>query len=268
MTVHPSAVDTANEPRAPRVALAAALLDQALQSQRSGTFDEAVRQHPRAARWLVRRLLPVVRGAAGDALPDDSLPLAAAWLLRWAVTQLRPDAEPAFDGIADEAWLQLPGWRPFLAMAAHQGQLAVPDFPRRYRRRAGEAALDNLCGLWDVQPSTVYRVLERARQSMAQLAVEAPPDALRRLSLRRFVAAEAQRLQGVAHGAAREAWHAHQARRVISRPLQHGSIGDHQRHFDNTDQKGEKGNTQESELQRRRPVFVFPPVIPQCYRHF
>ncbi len=214
MTVHPSAVDTANEPRAPRVALAAALLDQALQSQRSGTFDEAVRQHPRAARWLVRRLLPVVRGAAGDALPDDSLPLAAAWLLRWAVTQLRPDAEPAFDGIADEAWLQLPGWRPFLAMAAHQGQLAVPDFPRRYRRRAGEAALDNLCGLWDVQPSTVYRVLERARQSMAQLAVEAPPDALRRLSLRRFVAAEAQRLQGVAHGAAREAWHAHQARRV------------------------------------------------------
>lgn len=214
MTVHPPAADTAAETRAPRVVLAAALLDQALQAQRSGTFDELLRQRPRAARWLVRGLLPVVRGAAGDALPDDGLPQAAAWLLRWAVTQLRPDAEPGFDGIADDAWLQLPGWRPFLAMAAHQGHVPVPDFPRRYRRRAGEAALDNLCGLWDVQPSTVYRVLERARQSMAQLAVEAPPDAVRRLSLRRLVAAEAQRAQGIGDEAARAAWHLRQARRA------------------------------------------------------
>ena len=44
--------------------------------------------------------------------------------------------------------------------ATAHGYLAVPDFPRVYRRRNGEAALDNLCGLWNVGASTVYRSLK------------------------------------------------------------------------------------------------------------
>ena len=184
-------LESAAGPSTRRIELAATLLEHAIQAERSGTLAELVRQRPRAAQWLVRRWLPVLRGAAGDALADDDLPRAAAWLLRWAVTQLRPDAAPRLDGLDDEIWLQRHGWRPFVAMAGHLGHLVIPDFPRHYRRRPGESALDNLCGLWGVQPSTLYRVLERARQTMAALAVDSAPDAARCLALRQWAAGQA-----------------------------------------------------------------------------
>ena len=201
-------------PSARRIELAATLLEQAIQAERSGTFAELVRQRPRAAQWLARRWLPVLRGAAGDAVADDDLARAAAWLLRWAETQLRPDAAPRFDGLGDEIWLQRHGWRPFLAMASHLGHLAIPDFPRHYRRRPGEPALDNLCGLWGVQPSTLYRVLERARQMMAALAVDSAPDAARCLALRQWAAGQALLTMSSADEASRDEWHLRQAKRA------------------------------------------------------
>jgi DNA-binding transcriptional ArsR family regulator len=203
----PSAPDVA----VPRLDLVQALLDTALQAQRNGTLDELVRTRPRAARWLMRRHDAVLRGSAGDAVANGAAPPFAAWLLRWLVTQLRPDAEPGFDGIADEAWLQLPGWRPMLATASIAGWLRVPDFPRHYRRRLGEPPLDNLCGLWGVGPSTIYRTLERARHLMALALLDPAPDALRRLSLRRFVLAELSPLLIDLPETARAAWHLRQA---------------------------------------------------------
>lgn len=194
-----------------RLALVQALLDAALQAQRSGTLAELVREHPLATRWLLRRHASVMRGTAGDAWPADPQALAAEPLLRWLVTQLRPDAEPHFDGIGRDAWLQLSGWRPLLAMASHAGLLPVPDFPHHYRRRSGEAALDNLCGLWGVGPSTVYRLLEKARQMMAAQLLEPRVDAQRRLSLRRLVALEVHARLALADATDRAAWHMRQA---------------------------------------------------------
>lgn len=209
-----SATHPASDPSTQRVDLAARLLEQAIQAERSGTLAELVRQRPRALQWLARRWLPTMRGAAGDALADDDLPRAAAWLLQWAVTQLRPDAAPRLDGLDEDIWLQLPGWRPFIAMASHLGYIAVPDFPRHYRRRAGEGALDNLCGVWGVQPSTVYRVLERARLTLASLAVSQLPDAARLLALRQWTTGRALAAQTVTEEAHRGSWHLRQARRA------------------------------------------------------
>jgi tetratricopeptide (TPR) repeat protein len=192
----------------------AALVEQAIQAERGGTLIELVSQRPRAVRWLLHRWLPVLRGAAGDALGDDDLPRAAAWLLRWAVTQLRPDHAPRFDGLDEDIWLQRQGWRAFLAMASHLGYIVIPEFPRRYRRRPGELAVDNLCGLWDVQPSTVYRVLERARVAMAALAIDQVPDAAHSLALREWTAARAPQHPAAGDDGARRAWHMRQAQRA------------------------------------------------------
>jgi tetratricopeptide (TPR) repeat protein len=216
----------------PRVSLVLALLDAAVQAQRNGTLDELVRSRPLVVRWLLRRHEAVLRGTAGDALAPGDMAQRATLLLRWLVTQLRPDAEPGFDGIADEAWLQLPGWRPMLAMAGVTGWLRVPDFPRQYRRRSGEPPLDNLCGLWGVGPSTVYRTLERARQLMALALLDPAPDVLRRLSLRRFVLAELHARLEWPGDEERTAWHlrqaaaAHEPRDAASRLWHHWQAGD------------------------------------------
>jgi tetratricopeptide (TPR) repeat protein len=195
-----------------RLSLIEELLDAALTALRQGTLELLVRQRPLAARWLMRRFLPVVQGTVGDALAAQAdASEVPALLLRWLVTQLRPDLEPRLEGIGDEAWLNLVAWRPMLALMCHHRLAEVPAFPGRYRKRAGEAAVDNLCGLWDVGPSTFYRYVERGKHQMALIAMESTPAAARCLSLRRFVVAalaargfwttEPQRLQ----------WHVSQA---------------------------------------------------------
>lgn len=191
--------------------LVQALLELALQAQRNGSLPELLREHPLAARWLVRRYQRVLSGTAGDTLPSGDLAPLASLGLRWLVTQLRPDSDSCFDGIGEAAWLQLAAWRPMLAVASHAGMLAVPDFPRQYRRRSGEAALDNLCGLWAVGPSTVYRMMERARHAMARVLVDANPDVARRMGLRRFVAHELLAQLQLVSDAQKSAWHQHQA---------------------------------------------------------
>jgi tetratricopeptide (TPR) repeat protein len=201
-----------------RTPLVEQMLDAALAAQRHGNLGELLRQHPRAARWLMRRFAGLVRGSAGDAFdarPADAA--VASVLLSWGVAQLRPDGQTGDTPIAPEAWLQQVAWRPMLAVACQTGFLPVPDFPGRYRRRPGEAPLDNLCGLWDVAPSSVYRYLERARQGLAALAASAPTDVVRILSLRQAAADEAMRLAHVQAPADRPAWHGRQAVRAVER---------------------------------------------------
>lgn len=200
------------------VARAAALIEAALVAQRAGTLHELVRQRPRAARWLMRRFEPLVVGAVGDALEvEQPLVLMADLLLRWALTQLRPDREPSFDGIQPKAWLDLTAWRPMLAATCYAGVLAVPEFRERYRRRAGEPAIENLCGLWSVGPSTFYRHLDRAKRTMAELLVREPIGLPMRFALRRWLQAEVARRQGLDTAEQRVAWHRRQAERALQR---------------------------------------------------
>ena len=205
--------DAGSTPRQVRVE---ALLDAALAAQRQGTLAELMHQRPRAARWLMRRLEGLVRASAGEALGSHPADVAAL-LLRWGVTQLRPDGLPAEAPIPPEAWLQLAGWRPVLALACQAGFLKVPDFPARYRRRPDEPALDNLCGLWDVAPSSFYRYLDRGRQALAVLLDEAPSSVARLLSLRQAAADEAARRLGLHGPAARAAWHRRQVPHALER---------------------------------------------------
>lgn len=200
------------------VALAEALIDAALAAQRSGTLDELVRQRPMAARWLMRRFQHLLIGTVGDALEvEQPLVLSADLLLRWALTQLRPDREPGFEGIDRKAWLDLTAWRPMLAATCYAGVLPVPDFRERYRRRVDEPSIENLCGLWSVGPSTFYRHLDRAKRSMAELLVREPIGIPTRFALRRYLQADAARRQGLATQDQRAAWHQRQAERALVR---------------------------------------------------
>lgn len=207
----PAAPERSTAAAAERLALAEDLLDAALAGLRQGALEPLVQQHPRAARWLMRHLRPVLRGTAGDALgPQGELAVEAAWLLRWAVTQLRPDQLPQLDGIGPEDWLHRPAWRPMIAVMCHARIAAVPDFPGHYRRRPDESPADNLCGLWGVDPSTFYRYVERGQRAMVRLAME-KPSVPRRFGLRRYVLAQLAPVCRWSGEAERAAWHRTQA---------------------------------------------------------
>ncbi len=201
----------ASGPTATRHEVLTRVLDAALQAERTGSLRELIRQHPRAVRGLMRRHEQLIRSTAGGAMPDDPLPVLARWLLRWLVAQLRPDGEGHLDGIPDAAWLHLSAWRPALAVASVAGFVVVPDFPRRYRRRSGEPAIENLSGLWNVDQSTVYRLIDRARRQMAHVALEPLTGANLRLSLRAAVLAELKRLRSDLDDVATPHWHELQA---------------------------------------------------------
>ncbi len=201
----------------PQLALVEALLDAALQARRAGRFADLVAERPRLVRWLLRRHGRVVRAAAGDALQGDALHEVADIVLRWLVVRLRPDAAAHLEHIGEEAWLHLTAWRPLLAVASTCGLLPIPDFPRAYRRRAHEAPLDNLCGLWSVGSSTVYRVLERGRRQMAQALLETRPDVPRELALREHVMHVLESTHPFGDEASRRIWHARQASRLRDR---------------------------------------------------
>lgn len=187
------------------------MLDAALSALRMGTLDMLIRQRPQAARWLMRPLLPVLAGTAGDATLNlhDSTEVASL-LLRWLVSQLRPDQEPSLERISDDAWIKLQAWRPMLAVMCHYRMADVPAFPGHYRRRTDEAAVDNLCGLWDVGPSTFYRYVERGKNQMARLLRDASQSVTLRLTLRRYVLDEIVRADVVASQEALLRWHLQQ----------------------------------------------------------
>jgi hypothetical protein len=195
-----------------RVLVAEARTTAALNALRAGTLRELVRQHdPVVRRYLPRALQPVL-ATAGDKLSYEHRHADAAGLwLRWAVTHLCPDPPARFEDIDRAAWLDRTSWRPALAAACHHGLATVPDFRDRYRRRADEAASDNLCGLWGVGPSTYYRYLDKAKRQIALMLLgdrKAPESTM---SLRAFVHERVLRPIPFATEAERIEWHRAQA---------------------------------------------------------
>jgi tetratricopeptide (TPR) repeat protein len=136
-------------------------------------------------------------------------------LLRWLVTQLRPDQESTFERIDREAWLNLTSWRPMLAVMCQAGLAPIPEFRDRYRRRADEIAMDNLCGLWGVGASTYYRYLERGKRLMAAIVRDAALTPARTFSLRRMIQLETYAKLGLNSDEQRARWHSRQAERSL-----------------------------------------------------
>jgi tetratricopeptide (TPR) repeat protein len=194
-----------------------AMLEAALAAQRSGTLEDLLRRHRLAARWAARPFLAIIQGTAGDALIQRSRERQVfELLLRWLVTQLRPDQESHLERIDRQAWLNLTSWRPMLAAMCYLGFAPVPDFRERYRRRLDEPTIDNLCGLWGVGPSTFYRYLDRAKRQMAAVLQERPVMPTRAWSLRSWVQSELRAQSDLADPAARMEWHRTQAIRALA----------------------------------------------------
>ena len=191
-----------------------AVLEGLLAAHKAGRLDELLAQHPRAAGRASRTWLKAVLGTAGDALPGER-PLGAATtlLLRWALTQLRPDRAPTLAGIERAAWLDRTSWRPLLALMCHYGFEPVPPFRDRYHARADEAAADVLCGLWSVGPSTFYRYLDKGERLLAQVLTRAP-QGVQATAVRRFVEHELASQVHFENDAQRAAWHRQQAQRA------------------------------------------------------
>lgn len=198
--------------RIPSPKVAEAVLMAALGAQRDGTLPGWLRRHRGVTRWLGRRLLPLVRGTAGEALRDDpEQVLAVTWLLRWAIGRLRPDHGPVDAPIAREDWLSRTSWRPMLVALCHFGFAPVPAFRDRYHAQPDEPAVSQLCGLWSIGPSTYYRYLDRARVALAAILRTGTLDVAQGLSLRHDVQSLVDRRLGLVDDTAREAWHARQA---------------------------------------------------------
>jgi tetratricopeptide (TPR) repeat protein len=200
----------------PRWPFADAVLAAALAAHKAGTLDELLQRRPRATRWLARRLLAPVHAVAGDAVtrgPAD----AAAWrlLLRATLARLRPDGRTGLDDIDADCWTTRSAWRPLLALACHHGFIAVAVLPQSYRARPDESAAEQLCGLWDVGPSTFYRHLDRGRRLLADALLDgllaSPPGGERSLVRQALLQHEVHSLLQLPDDAARRAWHARQA---------------------------------------------------------
>lgn len=200
----------------PSAAQVEALVDAALVAHRAGALEELLHRRPRLTRWVERHWLQPLLGAGGDALRGDGgRARAVTWLLRWGLAQLRPDRLPGLTGIDHASWLERTSWRPLLALMCQHGFEAVPDFPQRYRRRADEPVVDNLCGLWAIGPSTLYRALDKGRRQLAAVLRELPRQGADRLSLRAVVdqALAGQWAQQPAQ--ARQDWHQRQATQAL-----------------------------------------------------
>jgi tetratricopeptide (TPR) repeat protein len=171
----------------PSLSLTEAILVAALNAHKAGALGELLRQRDRATRWFARRYLRPILGAGGDAFAGDAaLAEATALLLRWATGQLRPDRGAYHQPIEREAWLERTSWRPLLALQCHFGLAQVPEFADRYRRRADESPVDNLCGLWSIGPSTFYRYIDKGRRQLAEI-LAAPMTGARVASMRALV---------------------------------------------------------------------------------
>jgi hypothetical protein len=158
--------------------------------------------------------LATLWGTLGDRLqPEARWPEGARLLLGWALARLRPDQLASLRDIPPQAWTEHTAWRPLLALACQHGLQAVPDLPAVYRRRTGEAVADNLCGLWAVGPSTLYRYLDKARRQLVDLLAQAEPEGEQLLSLRLY----AHLSLSVQGESPTPAWHIAQAREALLR---------------------------------------------------
>lgn len=193
------------------VQTAAMVLETALDMHRDGTLDHLLVDRPGAARWLTRIFLRPILGAAGDALPSErAMTTALTWLMEWAITQLRPDRASTLRIEERKAWLDSTSWRPMIAVMCHYGFAPTPDFKDRYYRRPNETPADNLCGLWNIGPSTYYRYLEKAKRLMARALYEQRLDRRHSQSLREFTRQRTYRLLNLTDASAQSRWHQQQ----------------------------------------------------------
>ena len=205
-------------PASPRAA--EALVEALLVAHRDAALPQWLQRHRHIAAWLSAHLLGPVRGSAGDRLQDETDDARAlAWLLGWALTQLRPDRASAATPIARDYWLAHTSWRPLLALGCHYGFMPVPAFRDRYHPQPGEAAASQLCGLWSVGPSTYYRYLDKAKRALAALLRGGHLDARQRLALRSWVQQRIAERPDLADEAALRRWHAVQAGRAGIEPI-------------------------------------------------
>jgi len=199
-------------------ALLGPLLDAFLAAERGGTLPALLQARPRLTRGYARRLLAPLWRVAGTALARDA-GAAQPWrlLLRALLAELRPDQQPGLDGIAAPLWAEAGSdWRPLLALASHQGLLAVPPLPGLYRARPREAPVEQLCGLWDVAPSTFYRSVDRARRRLAELLARPLRDGPAMLARQRALQHEVHRLLALDDPDAHSAWHREQAGHALA----------------------------------------------------
>lgn len=183
-----------------------ALLIAGLSDLRHGRVTALAPRHRRLKQALDRSPLNTLAGTMGDLLPGAERDAEGIRiLLQWAIEQLRPDRRPGLDGIDEHAWLHSTSWRPLLAMASHHGLLLIPDFSTRYRRRPAESPVENLCGIWSVGQSTVYRYLDKGRRQIVDLFEGGSISGEQLLSLRHAV--ETWLRKRPAPGAGWHAWH-------------------------------------------------------------
>lgn len=198
------------------VQTAAMVLEAALDAHRDGTLDHLLSTRPGASRWLTRIFLQPILGTAGDALPTDrAMTTALTWLMEWAITQLRPDRALTLQIDDRKAWLDSTSWRPAIAVMCHYGFATVPDFKDRYYRRPDETPADNLCGLWNIGPSTYYRYLEKAKRLMARALYEQRLDRRHSHSLRTWVCQNVYKQLNLTQPAEQARWHEQQFAKAI-----------------------------------------------------
>jgi tetratricopeptide (TPR) repeat protein len=215
--VPPSSSASAQERRSGqrRVLVAEIRLSAALAALRGGTLLDLLHRYPHVLQRYVRGALGPVLATIGDALPAERrwADAVALWL-RWAASQLRPDRAADWAAIDRTAWLDRTSWRPALALASYFGLADVPDFRDRYRRRAGESAVDNLCGLWAVGPSTFYRYVDRGKRQMALSLLGATRS--NTVALRTFAHQQVFAQRPFADKAERFSWHRAQAQQCVT----------------------------------------------------
>jgi tetratricopeptide (TPR) repeat protein len=213
----PSSSASAQERRSGqrRVLVAEIRLSAALAALRGGTLLDLLHRYPHVLRRYVRGALGPVVATIGDALPAErrSAEAVALWL-RWAASQLRPDRDADWAAIDRTAWLDRTSWRPALALASYFGLVDVPDFRDRYRRRAGESAVENLCGLWAVGPSTFYRYVDKGKRQMALSLLGATRS--NTVALRTFAHQQVFAQRPFADQTERFSWHRAQAQHCVT----------------------------------------------------
>jgi tetratricopeptide (TPR) repeat protein len=189
-------------------------LSVALAGLRGGTLLDLLHRYPHVLRRYARGALGPVLATIGDALPAErrSAEAVALWL-RWATSQLRPDRQADWAAIDRTTWLDRTSWRPALALATYFGLADVPEFRDRYRRRAGESAVENLCGLWAVGPSTFYRYVDKGKRQMALSLLGATRS--NTVALRTFVHQQVFAQLPLADPAERCGWHRAQAQQCV-----------------------------------------------------
>jgi tetratricopeptide (TPR) repeat protein len=141
-------------------------LELALAAHRNGELAAHCARRPRVAvRMLNKYAHPLLWHMS--AFDRVTLHEVIALWLRWGLREISP--EPGTLGAIDRrAWLGVSAWRPFVALVAHYGFVAVPDFPERYRARRDEPAFERICGLWGIAPSSFYRYVERGKKQLAE----------------------------------------------------------------------------------------------------